>query len=152
VIFTSKKQNPEEIKKVAMDLDNALEKMNIDEILPFFADECVVQLLDVKLSGKEGVKKWLLWMFKNVAEIKLIPVVIMVEDDVFFEEFIVQAKLHDGSEAISKQAEVLIYENYKIKDLRLYFDRLDFANAVAKGPISKGIIKKLIKKSLEDLI
>ncbi|NHJ49994.1 MAG: nuclear transport factor 2 family protein [Asgard group archaeon] len=152
MIFTSKKQNPDEIKKVAMDLDNALERMNIDEILPFFTDDCSVQLLDVKLSGKEGVKKWLLWMFKNVAAIKLVPIVIMVEDDVFFEEFIVQAKLHDGSDATSKQAEVLIYEDYKIKDLRLYFDRLDFANAVAKDPISKGIVRKLIKKSLKGLV
>jgi len=145
------KQNPDEIKKVAMELDNALERMNIDELIPFFADNCVIHLLNVKLTGKEGVKKWLIWLFENVAEIKLIPVVIIVENDVFFEEFVVQAKLHDGTKVKSKQAEVLIYENYKIKDLRLYFDRLDFANAVAKGPISKGIVHRLIKKSLKGL-
>lgn len=147
----STKQDSDEIKKVAMDLDNALEKMIIDEIIPFFADDCVLEILNVKLTGKEGVRKWLLWLFKNVAEIKLIPVVIIVKDDIFFEEFVVQAKLHDGSKAISKQAEVLIYDDYKIKDLRLYFDRLDFANAVTKGPISKGIVQRIIKKSLKGL-
>ncbi|NHK30206.1 MAG: nuclear transport factor 2 family protein [Asgard group archaeon] len=147
----SKKQDSDEIKKVAMDLDNALESMNIDEIIPFFADDCVIELLNVKLTGIEGVRNWLLWLFENVTEIKLIPVVIIVEDDIFFEEFVVQAKLHDGSEAMSKQAEVLIYENYKIKDIRLYFDRLDFANAITKGPISKGIVQRIIKKSLKGL-
>ena len=152
MILTSPKQTAKKIKEVAMDLDNALERMDIEEILPFFADDCEILLLNVKLVGKEGARKWLEWLFKHVAEMKLVPVIIMVEDDVFFEEFIVKAKLHDGTLLESKQAEVLIYENYKIKSLRLYFDRLDFADAVAKDFVSKGIVNMLIKRSLKGLV
>ena len=135
-----------------MDLDNTLEKMIIDDILPFFAADCEIIILEAKLTGREGARKWLKWMLAHVKEIKFEPIIIMVENDVFFEEFIVKATLHDGSKVESKWAEVLIYENYKIKSLRLYFDRLEFANSITKGPISKMIIKKIIKESLKGLV
>ncbi len=57
----------------------------------------------------------------------------------------------DGEKACSKQAEVLVFENLKIKSLRIYFDRLDFSSSVAKDVISKTIVKQLVKKSLEGL-
>jgi hypothetical protein len=77
----------------------------------------------------------------------------MIEGNVFFEEFLVKARLPDGTELESKQAEVLVYnEDYKVKSLRLYFDRLDFADAVAKDPLSRMIIRKFIKMSLKGLV
>ena len=145
-------QNPDKIKKIAMELDHALEKMNIEEIVHFFAEDCEIELLNVKLYGKDGARKWLLWFFSHISEIQFKPVIILIDGNIFFEEFIVKAKLHDGRLVESKQAEVLIYKNYQIQSLRLYFDRLDFADAVAKDFISKGIIKQLIKKSTKGLI
>jgi hypothetical protein len=38
-----------------------------------------------------------------------------------------------------------------IKNLRLYFDRLDFADSVFRNVIGKTIVKELIKKSIEGL-
>ena len=134
-----------------MKLDNALEKMAVEEVVHYFAEDCEIELLNVKLVGKDGVRKWLHWLFKHVSEIRFKPVIILVEGNVFFEEFIINAKLHDGKQITSKQAEVLIYKNYKIQSLRLYFDRLDFADAVAKDFVSKGIVKQLIKKSIKEL-
>jgi ketosteroid isomerase-like protein len=142
----------EKIKEVAKELDDALETKNIDQILPFFSDDCEIELLGITVKGEEGVRRWLKWQYEHVAEVKLLPVIIMIEGNVFFEEFVVNAKLHDGTEAESKQAEVLIYdENYRVKSLRLYFDRLDFANSVVRDPISKFIVKRLIKMSLKGL-
>jgi ketosteroid isomerase-like protein len=145
-------QSPDEIRKVAMALDRALENKNLDLVTSKFADDCSVELLNVKLVGKEGVKKWFNWLFKHVAEIRFTPVTIMVEGDTFFEEYIVNARLYDGEQTTSKQAEVLVFENYQVKTLRIYFDRLDFASSVAKNIISKTIVKELIKKSIDDLI
>lgn len=90
-------------------------------------------------------------MYKHVADIKFLPVTIMVEGNMFFEEFIVEAKFHDGEKARSNQTVVLEFEELKVKSLRMYFDRLDFSNAVAKDVISKTIVTELIKKSLEGL-
>ena len=98
------------------------------------------------------MEKWLDWLYKHIAEIKFLPVTIMVEGNTFFEEYLVEAKFHDGEQARSNQAVVLVFENLKIKSLRLYFDRLDFSNAVAKDVISKTIVKELVKKSLEGLV
>ncbi|MHA1220397.1 MAG: nuclear transport factor 2 family protein, partial [Candidatus Heimdallarchaeota archaeon] len=141
------KQTTEGIKNKAMEFDNAFEKLNVEELIPFFSDDCEISLLNVILKGKEGAKKFLNWMIGHIVKIKFEPVTIMVDGDTFFEEFIVKAKLQDGTSLVSKQAEVLVYENYKIKSLRLYFDRLDFVNAVVGDFISKKIIQRVIKKS-----
>ena len=146
------KQSPGKLRKAAMALDNAIESKNISEILTYFANDCEIELLRQQLFGKEGVKKWLDWLYKNFWQIKFQPIVIIVKGNTLFEEFIVRARLHSGIEIKSKQAEVVVYENDKIKSLRLYFDRLDFAESVTKDPISKATINRIIKKSLAGLI
>ncbi|NHI84178.1 MAG: hypothetical protein EAX81_07750 [Candidatus Thorarchaeota archaeon] len=47
-----------------------------------------IELLGAKLIGKDGVKKWLDWLFKHMSSIKFVPITIMVEGNVFLEEFI----------------------------------------------------------------
>jgi ketosteroid isomerase-like protein len=141
-----------EIRKVAMHLDKSIENKDVESILSCFADDCEIELLGIKLKGKKEARKWINWLYTHLADVKFIPVTILVERDMFFEEFIAMAKLHNGIEIQSKQAEVLMYENYKVKSLRLYFDRLDFADSVAKGFISKRLVRLLIKKSLKGLI
>lgn len=141
----------EEIRRVAMALDKALERKDLQAILEKFADDCEIELLSVKLLGKEGVRKWFNWMYTHVAELEFLPVTIMVEGNTFFEEYIVKAKFHDGEEARSNQAVVLVFKNLKVKSLRMYFDRLDFSISVAKDVISKTIVRELVKKSLEGL-
>ena len=75
----------------------------------------------------------------------------MVSGNTFFEEYIAKASLYDGKEIQSKQAVVLQFNSELITSLRLYFDRLEFADAVAKDVISKTIVAELIKKSIEGL-
>jgi ketosteroid isomerase-like protein len=140
-----------EIKEFAMAFDKALEDKDIDKVIESFTDDCEIELLSTKLQGKQGAKKWYKWLYTHIAKLKLIPVTIMTENNVFFEEFIVRATYPDGKQAQSKQAEVLVFEGQKIKSLRMYFDRIDFSSSMAKDFISKTIIKQIIKKSLEGL-
>lgn len=139
------------IRKVAEELDNAIEEKNREAILSSFAEDCEIELLGIRLTGKEGVVKWVNWMNSHLAEVKLTPVTIMVEGNALFEEFVVRAKLHTGVQIDSKQAEVLIFEDSKIKKLRLYFDRIDFADSLVKGFVNRSIVKRLIQKSLQGL-
>lgn len=148
----SSAQTIEGIKKAAMEFDNAISVKDDEKMLSAFADDCEIELLGVTLKGKDGVKRWIDWMFTHLSKVKFEPVVIMVEENVFFEEFIVHGTLKDGRLVKSKQAEVLVYEDYKIKSLRLYFDRLDFAEAVADGFVSRRIVETLIKRTREGLV
>ncbi len=145
------KQSTDEIRRVAMTLDNAIENKRLDAVLSCFADDCEIELLRHSLYGKAGVEKWFDWLFKNIRQIKIQPVIIMAEGNTLFEEFIIRARLHSGPEIKSKQSEVLVFENDKIKSLRLYFDRLDFADTLAKDPVSKAVMSRILKKSVEGL-
>jgi ketosteroid isomerase-like protein len=145
------KKSTEEIRNVAMALDNAIENKRLDAVQSCFADDCEIELLRHSLYGKAGVEKWFDWLFKNIRQIKFQPVVIISEGNVLFEEFIIRARLHSGPEVKSKQSEVLVFENDKIKSLRIYFDRLDFVDTVAKDPVSKAVVNRIIKKSLDGL-
>ena len=148
----SQDQDVERIKQVAMEFDNAIESKDIDHMVSFFADDCEIELMGITLSGKEGAKKWLEWLFGTLVEVKFKPIIIMVEGNIFFEEFILVGTLPNGKVVESKQSEVLVYEDYKIKSLRVYFDRLDFADVVAEDFISRRIVRSLISRSLKGLV
>jgi ketosteroid isomerase-like protein len=143
----------DQIRKAAKLLDDAVEKQNIEEILSCFADDCDIELLGVKLSGKAGLRKALGRMFMYFKEISFTPVTIMIEGDAFFEEFIFRAKSRTGKDIEMKQAEVLIYDpDYQVRSLRLYFDRLEFADAITSNILERIAIKRLIKASVKELL
>jgi hypothetical protein len=146
------KLNTEQIRQYAKALDDAIEKHDTEEIVSYFSEDCEVELLGISLTGKEGLRKAIGWMYKYLKEILLIPVTIMIEDNTFFEEFIVKTKVKDNEEIQVKQAEVLVYDDeYKVKSLRLYFDRLELAEAFSSNIIEDIMIKQLIKTSLKGL-
>jgi ketosteroid isomerase-like protein len=145
-------QDTDRIREVAMDFDNAIEARNIDLMVEAFTDDCEIELLGITLHGKDGARKWADWLINSVPDITFTPVTILVDGNVFFEEFLVTGTLPNGTVVESKQAEVLVYKNYKIKSLRLFFDRLDFADLVADGFFSKRVIGMIKSRSLRGLV
>ena len=145
-------QTKDAILGAAKDFDDAIETRDINQILPFFHEKCTIELLGVLLHGYDGARKWLNWMFQYLQTISFDPILIMVEGDTFFEEFIVNGTLNDGRCIQSKQALVLIHENLLVKHLRLYFDRLAFAEMVVSGWFTKRLINKLITQSTKGLV
>jgi hypothetical protein len=145
-------QTPDMIRKVAMDFDSAIESKNIEYALSAFSPDCEIELFGIKIYGLKNARKWIDWLYRNLDQIKFEPITIMVEGNIFFEEFVVHGILHTGKQIKLKQAEVLVYENYKIKSLRIYFDRLEFMGSIVDGFISKRLIKSLINKSVEGLV
>ena len=144
--------SPAKIRKLAKALDDAIESRNNEEVISYFSDNCEIELPGIKLIGKRGLNKTINWMYMYLKEIALIPITIMVDGNTFFEEFIVKAKVK-GEEIQVKQTEVLVYDDqYKVKSLRLYFDRLEFAAAYTSNPIEKIMINQLSKASLKGLL
>ena len=145
-------QDNDKILKLAEDLDNDLELQDVDKLIPYFSEDCEIEIFGIKMKGKNELKKWLNWFFNLFDIIKFEPIVIMVENDIFFEEFIIQVSFKQGKKLSVKVAEVLEYYDYKIKSLRLYLDRLEFAEVFTTGSLSKKLVKLIKKKSLEGLI
>ena len=147
-----REQEPEKIREIAMQLDDTLEAMDKEKVLEFFSDDCEIKFLGKTVKGKDGVMKWLDWMeAKGMTAMELTPVNIQVIGDTFLEEFKAKAVLEDGTEIEAEQCEVLIYEDYKVKSLRLYFDRLQYAPMIAKNFIERGIVRRLDKMTFEGL-
>ena len=141
-----------QIRKYAKALDDAIEKQSIEEIVSYFSDDCEIELLGIRLTGKEGLRKAIAWMYRYLKGMVLVPVTIMVDGNTFFEEFIVKAKVKGDKEVQVKQAEVLVYdEECKVNSIRLYFDRLELAEAFASNVIEQIMIKQVIKSSLKGL-
>ena len=143
-------QSSIKIRKVAKDLDDAVEKHDIESVLSCFLDDCEVEVFGIVLSGKDHLKKALNWLYDMIGEIKFEPIIIMIKGDVFFEEFILKGRKHDKKFEV-KAAEVLIYKDYKVKTLRLYFDRLQVAKVISKGFFEKFVLNMIDKKSLKGL-
>jgi ketosteroid isomerase-like protein len=147
----SLKQSPEKIRKHAKALDDAIERRNMEEVMSYFCDDCEIEVLGIKLTGREGIRKAFGWIYKYLPDMALIPITIMVDGNTFFEEFIVKTKVKGGKEIQVKQAEVLIYEDYKVKSLRLYFDRLELAEAFVSSAVERVMVNQIIKASQKGL-
>ncbi len=145
-------QNEKKIVKLAENLDNDLELQDVNKLIPYFSDECEIEIFGLKKKGKNDLKRWLNWFFNLFDTIKFEPIVIMVQNNIFFEEFFISVTFKKGEKLRVKVAEVLEYQNYKIRSLRLYLDRLEFADVIANGFLAKRIIKLIIKRSLKGLI
>ena len=148
----SREQSETEIRKCAKALDDAIERGNIDEVMSYFCDDCEIELLGVRLTGKEGLRNAFDWIYKYLKDMVLVPITIMVDGNVFFEEFMVKAKVKGGKELQVKQSEVLVYDDYKVKSLRLYFDRLELADAFTSNALERMMVKQLVKESLKGLV
>jgi len=143
----------DDIRRVAMELDEAIERQDIDGIIPFFSEDCELELLGVKLAGKIGLKNAVSWMYSHFKDIKLTPIVITVEGDIFFEEFTMSSRSTDNRGINVKQAEVLVYDDdLKVKRLSLYFDRLEMAEVLGLNPLDKIIVNRIKKESLKGLL
>ncbi|MCL6472811.1 MAG: nuclear transport factor 2 family protein [Firmicutes bacterium] len=141
------------LHRITLELDRAIEKEDIETAVSFFADNCVIEVLGLTLTGKDGARRWFKWLYRFLEEFKIIPVMAMTEGNTIFEEYILDAKGDDGTVIKSKQAEVTVFDdNLEIKSLRIYFDRFDFASLVAKGIVAKGILREITRTSLKGLI
>ena len=141
----------DQIRKVAAEFDKAIVEKNRDSVLSSFVDQCIIELPGVCLKGKEGVKKWIDWIYNHFISLKFTPITILVEGSTFFEEFILEGTFKNGEKIQLKQAEVLVYEDLKIRYLRLYFDRLSIAEAVIGDPLSKAVIRYINQKFSKEL-
>jgi hypothetical protein len=151
-VDVDRKLNAEKIREYAKELDDAIEKRNIDKLAFYFSEKCEIEMLGIKLTDQEGLKKAIRWMFGYLKEITLIPITIIIQDNIFFEEFIVRAKIRGDQEIEVKQAEVLVYgDDYKVESLRLYFDRLELARAFSSNIIDRILVGKVTRASLKGL-
>jgi ketosteroid isomerase-like protein len=143
------RQTGETIKEGARRLDEALESQDVNSVISCFAEDCVLELLGVRLKGHDGVRSWLDWLFKHVKTISFEPVVITVEGEEFVEEFVVNATMHSGNHVRSHQAEVLTYRNGLVTSLRLYFNPLDFAPATGiTGQVAAPLLTAFVRRGL----
>lgn len=142
----------DQIKKRAQALDDAIEKRNIPAVLDFFSEDCEMEMAGLALKGKDGLQRALRWIFGHLREIRLIPITIMIEGETFFEEFIVRTETPKGRKVEVKQAEVLVYdEDYKVKSLRLYFDRLEMGDFFVSNFVERAIVKLTAELSVKGL-
>jgi hypothetical protein len=82
----------ENIIKRAKALDDVIEKRNAEELVSYFADDRVIELLGSKLNGKDGLRRAIKWMFKHLYTITLVPRTIMGEGSFFCVEFTVNPR------------------------------------------------------------
>ena len=76
----------------------------------------------------------------------------MIQDNIFFEEFIIKAKVA-GRDIQLRQSEVLEYNiDYRVKSIRLYFDRLELAQAFPPNFIDRILIRRVNKATLKGLL
>ena len=141
----------EKIRELAKALDDAIERHDVERLVSYFAEACEIRLPGITLTGREGLRRAIGWMYSYLKEIKLVPVTIMIEGGVFFEEFIVKGAIGDHDIEV-RQSEVLVYDgDYRVTSLRLYFDRLELAQHFPANFIDRFLVRRVSRESLKGL-
>ena len=143
-------QTSADIRRVAQVLDDAVENQDIDLILSCFSEHGEVDVFGYRFKGEKEIRQVVEWMFQRFGRIKFQPITITVEENIFFEEFILYAN-PEGKEIEIKAAEVLVYEDYKITSLRLYLDRLEVARVLSKGFLGRSLTDWIHRETLKGL-
>ena len=139
------------IRNIAVGFDRAIETRDIEAAVAYFADDCLIEVLGLELDGKDGARKWMNWLLERLAEIKIELGDSALNGNTLFEEYTLKAKGRDGTRLNSRQTEVITVQDGKIKSLRIYFDRFDFADLVARGFLAKTILQEITRVSLRGL-
>ena len=80
----SKNLDAEKIRQRAKALDDAIEKHNVEEIMSCFSEDCEIEMLGIKLKGKDGLRKAIDWMYRYLGKTILLPITIIIEGNTFF--------------------------------------------------------------------
>ncbi|MFH1538613.1 MAG: nuclear transport factor 2 family protein [bacterium] len=144
-------QMEDRMTEVAKEFGDAMERKDLDALLECFTDDCEIEIFDLKLRGKEGVRKWYKWTFAHMRALSFEKIVSVSDGDTFIEEYILNGTIHNGKKMQSRQARVLVFEGDKVKSFRLYLDRLQFADSVVSDPVGKMIVGKFINVSVKEM-
>jgi len=129
------KQTEASIREAARRLDTALEAGDLAGVVACFDEQCEIEILGARLRGRDGVRRWLDWVFGQVESLRFESRLITVDGATLVEEFVVEATLPGRRHR-----------------LRFYFDPLDFLEAKGiVGRLVAPVARKLERHGLERL-
>ncbi len=144
-------QTEDRLTELAEGFGDAIERKDLTALLECFADDCEIELFNIKLRGREGVRKWYKWTFRHMRAMSFEKINSMSNGDTSFEEYILHGTLHNGKKMQSRQARVLVFEGDEVKSFRLYMDRLQFADSVVNDFAGKMVVRRFINVSVKEL-
>lgn len=146
------KHTNEEIQQAVQRFTDAMVRKDHDALAACFADDCEIEFLHVKLMGKKGARDWCTWLYGHLTELQVDRKISVVNENVLIGEYVLNGQLHNGSRIKSRQTEVLVFDDdYKIRNFRFYFDRLDFIESGINKHIARRIVQTFNQKTLMNL-
>lgn len=144
-------EQTERMQQVADTFRDAVQDRNVEALVSCFAEDCEVELLNLKLHGRDGVRKWYHWMCGHMKSTSFEHVCSAVNGSIYIEEYIMHGVIHNGKKMHNKQTRVLEFNGDKIKSFRLYLDRLQFADSVVNDFAGKIVVRKFIEISVKGM-
>ena len=143
----------EENRKIAWDFHAALNNRDLDKALSLFADDASwIVMPGATIYTKQDIKKYFEKIMKTYPKFivrDIHPPV--VSGDMLTHEYIHEVRLQDGSEGQIPAVVVMELRNGKITQVRHYIDKLEAANQMAKGAVTKRAVARIVKQ-VEDVI
>ncbi len=141
-----------EYRRIAERLNRGMEERDMDGVIALFDEACEIELMGIRLSGIKGVQRWLRWTYANFHHLSFSPVLTLVQEGALCQEYVLRARLDAKSRLESRQIKIITFENGKIRNVRIYFDRVDMAESLAQGFAARTLVKSLVKTSIRGLV
>jgi len=138
----------EKIESVIRGWRAALEKKDVEKALSFVAEDAVWVAPEGTFKGKEEWKRYLTWMARVNADLKLkdAGIGILTKGNKAVSQYTLEVKTADGMKYEVPGVCVYEFKNEKIQQHSTILDRALVAKQVAKGIAAKRLVGSLVKR------
>lgn len=142
----------EKYTSLARDFLKALQARHVEEVLSFFAPDGVWIAPEGTFSGKARIESYLDWQFNRGRDFKLAEVengVVVEGNRAFIEHTVAYTLSGERVEYVVLCA--LEMKDGQVKRIRTVYDRLSLGRQVARGPLSRWAVARVVRRAEDGL-
>jgi len=126
----------------------ALEKKDVEKALSFVAEDAVWFTNEGTFKGKQEWKRYLTWMWKNIADAKFneAGIGVMVKGNKAVSQYTLEGKTTDGMRFEVPGVCLYEFKNEKIQQHTTILDRLLLAKQAVKGIAAKRLVGSVVNR------
>jgi len=137
---------------LARDFLKALQARHVEQILALFSDDGTWIAPEGTFTGKASIGAYLDWQFNRGQDFKITECEngVVVEGNRAFIEHTIAFTLQGGrAEYVALSA--LELKNGRVKRIRTVYDRLSLERQIARGPLSRWAVDRLVRQEEDGL-
>jgi len=138
----------DELKSIVRDMHEALNRRDIEKAISYFDENAVMKQPEGTFKGTNEIRRYLEWLLGTWPKLEFSENALVVEGNMASQQFTANATSPQGVKGSLLCLSLYEFENQKVKELNVTYDRLSVADHFAEsmGWLSKKAVSSIVKQ------